>query len=176
MNAQLADIDYAAWIYTPGGDPTGTLAPYFATNMALAAVQLANDYVSLYPASPSNFNDYNGYNHPQQVIFNQQLLLNPGANANVLTNIDNDLSINSSNNPDILQRWLTVALFENYGPATAAAETFVGSTGNIKFLNPIYTSMVEAGRTAEATTWYNNNLSFYTPVTQDAISEILLLP
>ena len=176
VNSELAQINYADWIYVRGPDPTGTLAPFFATNAAMAAVNLANEYVTLGGASsPANFADYNSFNHPQQVIFNQQLLVNSGANNAVLTRIDGDLNINSSTNPDIQQRWFTVALFENYSPATAAAEAFVGSTGNNKFLNPIYNSMVEAGRTAEATTWYNNNLSFYTITTQKMISEILML-
>lgn len=56
---------------------------------------------------------------------------------------------------------------------TAPAQAFVGSTGNNKYLQPIYLALKDSGQNALGITWYDENVDFYTPTTKQMIEDIL---
>lgn len=100
VNSFLSMIDYEQWIYENGCDPTNTLN--FTVPTVTAAVNLANSYVSLNgTSSPANYQDYNTWPSNQRVVFVQTLMENSGINTNILSQIDDDLDITSSNDPEV---------------------------------------------------------------------------
>ena len=172
VNEILAMVDYEAWIYEVGLDPTGTLN--FTNSDSTNAENLALAYIALNgTSSPSNFADYNLYRSNQKVVFHQTLLHNLDTNTAILTQIDNDLNVTGSADPEVRQRWYSIGLYLNYNPVYTPAETWVGEMGRNKYLNSIYTALAESGQRNLGITWYTNNEDFYSPTSQELIKEIL---
>jgi hypothetical protein len=48
--------------------------------------------------------------------------------------------------------------------------------GRNKYIIPIYTALMDAGRSEEANQWNNDNIDFYCPITEHAIQNILNPP
>jgi len=172
VNEILAMVDYEEWIYEVGLDPTGTLN--FTNSDSTNAENLALAYIALDgTSSPSNFADYNLYRSNQKVVFHQTLLHNLDTNVAILTQIDNDLNVTGSADPEVRQRWYSIGLYLNYNPVYTPAETWVGEMGRNKYLNSIYTALSESGQRNLGITWYTDNEYFYSPTSQELIKEIL---
>ena len=172
VNEILAMIDYEEWIYEVGLDPTGTLN--FTNSATTAALNLANAYIALNgTGSPSNYADYNSFVSNQRVVFVQTILHNSDTNTAILTQIDNDLNITGSTDPEVRQRWYSIGLYLYFAPVYTPAETWVGQIGRNKYLNSIYEALSESGQNALGITWYRANQYFYSPVTQQLIEGIL---
>ena len=165
-------VDYEEWIYEVGLDPTCTLN--FTNSDSTNAVNLAMDYINLNgTSSPSNYQTYNGFRSNQKVVFHQTLLTDFNTNTAIITQIDNDLNITGTTDPEVRQRWYSIGLYLNYNPVYTPAETWVGQIGRNKYLNSIYRALAESGQGALGTAWYNTNEYFYSSTTQELIKEIL---
>ena len=172
VNDYLAMVDYEAWIYEVGNDPTGTLD--FTNSATTAALNLANAYITLNGASsPSNYQDYNSFVSNQKVVFHQTLLHSTDINTAILTRIDNDLNITSETDPEVRQRWYSIGLYLNYAPVYTPAQTWVGQMGRNKYINSIFLALSESGQRNLGISWYNTNSWFYSPTTQALITGIL---
>lgn len=91
VNSLLAQIDWDAWIFNVGPDPTGTLQAAFANQPSTDAINLANAYINLNgTGSPANYTDYNTWFSGQQVVFHQTLIAAIGTTMNngIMTKID----------------------------------------------------------------------------------------
>lgn len=91
--------------------------------------------------------------------------------------IDNDLDITNTQDPAVKQRWFALGIYLLYTPVNVPCETWVGSMGRNQFLAPIYEACAETGgsQLTMCTTWYNNNIDYYTPLTKIMIERILNL-
>lgn len=68
VNDILAMVDYEAWIYEVGLDPSGSLN--FTNTYTTAALDLANGYIALNgTGSPANYTEYNEFVSNQRVVF-----------------------------------------------------------------------------------------------------------
>jgi hypothetical protein len=113
-------VDYEEWIYEVGLDPTGTLN--FTNSDSTNAVDLAMAYISLNgTSSPSNYTTYNGFRSNQKVVFHQTLLTDFNTNSAIITQIDNDLNITGTTDPEVRQRWYSIGLYLNYNPVYTPA-------------------------------------------------------
>jgi leukotriene-A4 hydrolase len=115
VNQILEMVDYEAWIYEVGPEPTGTLD--FTNSMVTAAINLANAYIALNGGGqPAGYTNYNSWPSNQRVVFHQTLLWNTSSNAAIMGAIDADLSITSTTDPEIKQRWFSLGIYVNYNP------------------------------------------------------------
>lgn len=80
----------------------------------------------------------------------------------------------NSNNPEIMQRWYTIGIWLNYEPVFMPAEDWISSMGRLKYLEPIYQSLMDNGNTTVANDWYTNYGSFYSRTAQNAITMIVM--
>lgn len=90
VNDALAKVDYATWIYSINGDPSGTLN--FTNYQTNEANNLADAYIACNGngTSPAGYEAYNTWPANQKVVFMQQLMWG-FADAKVQQDIDNDL-------------------------------------------------------------------------------------
>jgi leukotriene-A4 hydrolase len=80
VNEVLSQIDWELWIYGVGPDPTMSLN--FTTANNSEAVQLALDYIALNgSANPPNWQAYEYWPSPSQVLFHDTLLDNVPSGA-----------------------------------------------------------------------------------------------
>jgi len=97
-------------------------------------------------------------------------------NIAIMTAIDNELGCTSEQDPEVKQRWYSTGLFLNYTNVTQPAFDWISSMGRNKYIIPIYTSLMDAGRSVEANQWNMDNIDFYCPITENAIQKILNPP
>jgi hypothetical protein len=86
-------------------------------------------------------------------------------NIAIMGRIDNDLSITTTKDPEVKQRWYSMGLYLNYQPVYTPAQTWVSQMGRLKYIKPVYASLVDSGQTTLAEQWYDANYSFYCSTT-----------
>ena len=92
-----------------------------------------------------------------------------------LTALDNQFHWNATGNSEIRFAWLSLALANHYPPADQSAEDFLTGQGRLKFVEPLYTLLMQQ------TGWgpplakqiYAEARPEYHPVTQAAIDSIV---
>lgn len=72
----------------------------------------------------------------------------PAVTNAVLTQIDNNLDITHSDDPEVLQRWLATCIYVGYtgNNVMGVAQTFVSTYGRMRYIFPIYRALVESGQ------------------------------
>lgn len=82
--------------------------------------------------------------------------------------------LTESPNPEILSAWLSVAVACDYQPAQDRAAAFLGETGRMKFLKPLYTAFVSStdGKT-RARAIFDGYRSSYHPIAQAVLTNLL---
>ena len=108
VNSILSMVNYEEWLYEVGLDPTGTLN--FTCDMTAVPLNLANAYANT-GNQPTNYTDYNAFTSAQRVVFLQTLMDNVNTDIDVITLIDEDLSITDSIDPEVMMRWYTIGLY-----------------------------------------------------------------
>jgi hypothetical protein len=173
-------VDYESWIYKQGPDPTDTLAILWNNNNEVqAAIALMNGYIACAGAcSPAGYQSYNAWPSNQRVIFLQTCLSTFQCNNAVQTRIDNDLDITGDTDPEVLQRWFTIALYNSYSPAYTPIQNWVSSQGRTKYMQPIFDACSEMGGSiyTMCVGWYNQNKYWWVPITKVLVQTLLFLP
>lgn len=93
--------------------------------------------------------------------------------ARVLGELDDAFALTRSGNAEILAQWLEVAVLRGYAPADARLEQFLRTVGRRKFLEPLYTALLTAGRKADAVRIYGQARAGYHPITQHTLDRLL---
>lgn len=60
-----------------------------------------------------------------------------------MTQIDKDLDITSSLDPECMQRWYPLGINVKYDPVMAPAQNFISLQGRMKYLTPIYQALLD---------------------------------
>jgi len=144
----LAKIDWQAWVYGPGPNPTNAGID-FTTAGAMAFEALADQYITLGGnASPSNFSAYLNTDDSQlQVIFLNRLMARIGdLSYKIMARIDADLNCTIAKNPEIGQRWFPMSIQLRYEVAYDNAHAYVSRQGRMKYILPVYQALVQNGR------------------------------
>jgi leukotriene-A4 hydrolase len=170
VNAVLAAMDWDAWIFNVGPDPTGTLN--FTNPYAQPAIDLANAYIANNGSgsSPNNYAAYFDWSSNQRQAFLDTLMgQTPGLmNVAIMQQIDNDLSITISKDPEVKWRWFSTGLYLGYSAVETPASTWVGQMGRNKYIFPIYAALLDNSATYGLTTfnaWWAENGYLYTSST-----------
>lgn len=95
-------------------------------------------------------------------------------NLTIMTAVDQDLCITECTaNPEINWRWYAMGVYLMYQPTQSYAERWVADTGRVKYVKPIYESLVESNQNSTAVEWRNNNVDFYQEITLTAIDNVI---
>jgi len=171
-------VDWKTWMTAPGPSPIAGSYLDFSTDDSKVAFKLAEDYANLQGPSPFNLQGFNAWYPNKQVLFVDRLLaLNSEGKITIriLESIDADLNITKTIQPEVMQRWFPLGIMNNYAPVFNHAKNFVSIQGRMKYLNPIYTSLVQNGHRDTAFEWFKMNEMFYHPIARATLKKILLL-
>lgn len=87
---------------------------------------------------------------------------------------DARFQLTDSTNPEILCSWLAVAVGCDYEPAVTRAEAFLGETGRMKFLKPLYAALLRSsGGKERARIVFERHASGYHPIAQTVLASLL---
>jgi leukotriene-A4 hydrolase len=91
-----------------------------------------------------------------------------------LAELDRAFNLTSSNNYEILQEWLLIAIESDYQTAFSRLEIFLMEVGRIKFLKPLYTHlMMSAAGASFSRLIYKRARPRYHPIARAAIDKIV---
>jgi len=90
-----------------------------------------------------------------------------------LAELDAAFSLTRSGNAEILAQWLELSVLRGYAPADARLEEFLRTVGRRKFLEPLYTALLTAGRRDDAVRIYRDARAGYHPITQHTLDRLL---
>lgn len=172
----LGKIDWDAWVKGPGANPPGN-GLNFETEGAQAFENLADMYIALNgDGSPANYTEYLNTKDPQlQVIFLNRLTDRQSSlTYKLMAKIDADLSVTAARNPEIGQRWFPLSIALKYQVAFDAAHNYVSYQGRMKYILPVYQSLVANGRRDLAYQWFIDNQNFYHPIALAKVRSIVL--
>lgn len=93
--------------------------------------------------------------------------------ASVLAELDDAYSLTASGNAEILAQWLEVSVLRGYAAADPRLEQFLRTVGRRKFLEPLYSALLAAGRKPDAVRIYERARAGYHPITQGSIDRLL---
>ena len=86
-----------------------------------------------------------------------------------MAQIDDDLDITSSDDPEIRQRWYSLGIYLQYDPVMEPAHTWVSEMGRNKYINSIYSALMYSGQGEIGTNWYTENENYYSYTTKQLI-------
>jgi leukotriene-A4 hydrolase len=90
-----------------------------------------------------------------------------------LAELDAAFSLTGSGNAEILAQWLELSVLRGYAPAEERLEQFLRTVGRRKFLEPLYTALLTAGRRDDAVRIYAEARAGYHPITQHTLDRLL---
>jgi aminopeptidase N len=94
--------------------------------------------------------------------------------AERLAALDGRFQLSKSGNAEILSAWLRLCVRSSYAPAYPAVEAFLTGQGRLKFVMPLYGTMLENQATRElATRIYEKALPGYHPITAGAVDGMM---
>lgn len=92
----------------------------------------------------------------------------------LLEKIDADLNVTLAPNPEIGQRWFPLAIALSYNVALPQAHHYVSYQGRMKYILPVYVSLVANNRRDLAYQWFLDNQNFYHPIALAKVRQIVL--
>jgi leukotriene-A4 hydrolase len=81
--------------------------------------------------------------------------------------------LTNTKDPECKQRWFPLGIKYGYTPTMEKAHEFISSQGRLKYLNPIYRSLIESGQKDLAIKWFKENEDFYHPLAVNSLSKLL---
>jgi len=73
-------------------------------------------------------------------------------------------------------RWYPTGLYLKYQAVYTNAQEWVGSMGRMKYLNPVYQSLVMSGQNSTAVAWNDLYAPTYSPIAEQNILAIINTP
>lgn len=100
-------------------------------------------------------------------------------NTAILSRIDNDLHCTNDTDPEVKQRWYPTCLYvsgisgSNYTAAYDPAFSWISSQGRMKYINPVYNSLMMSGQKNTAVAWNAANANFYSNLAEQGVLQII---
>ena len=91
----------------------------------------------------------------------------------MISKIDSDLNITNEINPEVGQRWFSLAIRANYRSAFNRAHQYVSTIGRQRYILPVYQALVKYGYRYLAYDWFMENKDKYHPETTMKIRKML---
>ncbi len=159
------------WVYGTGL-PENAVAP---DAQAFADVDGAAQAYGADGTLPSS-ETWTGWTGAEQQRFLQELPTEMSAEQ--LAALNQQLALSDSGNNEVLFLWLEAALRNEYQPAVAQAETFLGEVGRNKFVEPLFAALWETGSWGQpiARGIYDETRSGYHSYTRSKVDAIVGSP
>lgn len=160
-------LGFHEWIYEPG---LPAAAPRVESPALTSVEQKAAQWVE--GRIPAEGLALAGWNALELVYFLDALPLDLGAER--MGELDRCFGFTSSENSEVLRRWLVMSVRNRYQPADAALQDFLTTVGRRKHIKPIYEELVKSaeGR-LRAKAIYAQARRRYHPITQAAVDAIV---
>src|ERR1017187_928765 len=160
-------LGFHEWIYEPG---LPAAAPRVESGALTSVEQKAAQWVE--GRIPAEGLALAGWNALELVYFLDALPLDLGAER--MGELDRCFGFTSSENSEVLRRWLVMSVRNRYQPADAAVQDFLTTVGRRKHIKPIYEELVKSaeGR-LRAKAIYAQARRRYHPITQAAVDAIV---
>eukprot|EP00347_Sterkiella_histriomuscorum_P017996 403347183 len=163
----LNAINWEAWIKQGGQNPPEWKIS-FSTDSTKISEKLADDYIALQGTGHPKDHSISDLDSQNMVVFLNRLIARQNElNYNIMALIDSAQVSLQGNNPEIMFRWLPLAISmgyeEAYGDSKSRAHNFVSQNGRIDYIYPIYKQLVRSGRKDLAFKWFSEFKNFYHP-------------
>jgi aminopeptidase N len=162
-----ARLQLDRWVYQPG-IPDNAARPDPAAFAAVDAALRAYEAGGAAAAVP-----FTGWNWAERVRFLKAL---PRRQSEArLAELDRAFHLTDSGNAEVLFAWLRLALANRYAPAVPAAERFLGGMGRMRFVVPIFETLIGEGDWGRpiAERLYARTRPAYHSVTRDRVDRLL---
>mmetsp|Transcript_38215 Transcript_38215/g.58290 ORF Transcript_38215/g.58290 Transcript_38215/m.58290 type:complete len:377 (+) Transcript_38215:839-1969(+) len=165
-------INWHAWVVQPGVPP---VIQDFTTEALNQSQALADEYIQLNgTASPANYSAFDKYYSTLKVIFIEELNSNSdNLTIPILQKIDADYNLTNTLDPECKQRWYPLGIRQNFTDVIEPAHKFISSVGRLKYLTPIYQSLIDTDQVALGQQWLEENADFYHPQAYAKIAKML---
>jgi len=120
----------------------------FSTDSGKSFENLADEYIALGgESSPDDYNLYLETTNPNlKVIFLNRLTEKTSdVTYKILAKVDADYNCTYDANPEIGQRWFPLTNAHSYSEALDSMHSYVSNQGRMKYINPVYQSLVDNG-------------------------------
>jgi leukotriene-A4 hydrolase len=155
------------WVFAPG-------LPASAPRVHSAALAAVEDSARQWLAGSISLDDLKLDDWSAQEVLDFLESLPIAVGAARMAELDRRAKFTRSQNNEILQRWLAMAVRNRYEPAYAALEVFLLTVGRRKYLKPLYSELVKSEDTRErALAIYEKARPHYHPITQAVIDDIV---
>jgi leukotriene-A4 hydrolase len=164
--AKFRDLKVQEWVYEPG-------LPSNAVEVRSAAFEKVDQAVAaLGQGTPASQIQTQGWTTHHWLHFLRSL---PSpSNLQTMAQLDDAFHFSDSNNSEILNAWLLLAVQSRYEPAYPALERFLTGMGRRKFLQPLYAELAKTPEGTEmALRIYKKARPGYHSVARQTVDEIL---
>lgn len=170
----MAAINWDQWVNQPGMPPQTF---DFTTASMNKSIVLADQYIQLLgKKTPSKAFSYLSFPSNVRVVFVERLYEQRSRlSKNIIKRIDDDLNITNSSNPEVCSRWFKLGIRLSYRPAMKKAQQFVSSQGRLKYIIPIYQTLLDNKQRSVAINWFESNKKFYHPIAISKLESMLKL-
>ena len=160
-------LELDRWVYQPG-IPDNAARPDPAAFAAVDAAVAAFDAGGAAQALP-----FASWNWAERVRFLKAL---PRRQSEArLAELDHAFGLSQSGNAEVLFAWLRLALANRYAPAVPAAEHFLSAMGRMRFVAPLFETLVQQGDWGRpiAERLYARTRAAYHSVTRERVDRLL---
>ena len=169
----MKQIDWYTWLKIAGLPPK---TANFTTQQANDATALAEAYIKGdgKDPSPKGYEKFKDWFSILKQRFILHLIESEGrVHAGIIAKIEADLQISSIKAASIRCYWNWVQISSRYQNAPyASAETFLGTNGRMKYINPVYKAINKVNP-GEAKRIFAKYRSFYHPIAVAAVENII---
>ncbi len=160
------EVSAERWIYQPGVPEN---APSFESTRLTALTELAAGWSE---DSRPDVDQAKAWPVAEWLVYLGALP--KGVTADECRWLDERFELTQSNNAEILCRWLTIALDAGYPPALDKVGEFLGTTGRMKFLKPLYGALTKRATSRSlASELYARYQDRYHPIARAGLEALL---
>lgn len=161
----MDSINIQAWVYGPGIPSNAPRADKERFNKVQASLESF-----LKGTSPQNLETQQWTSH--EWLYFIRMLPKPMP-LSQMEALDEAFHFTHTGNSEIACAWFITSIAANYTPAYKELEKFVSTVGRRKFIEPIYTEMMQTGKTQMAQNLYKKYRNNYHPLAQNTIDKIV---
>eukprot|EP00474_Spongospora_subterranea_P009862 CRZ10320.1 hypothetical protein [Spongospora subterranea] len=165
---KLSEIDWEAWLYSPGMPP---VEPKFDQSMLSVVDAAARSWADSCPCDLSKFTS-------SQIVIFLDCLLEKSSKLNIslLEKIEAKCHFTEQCNAEIKLRWFQLCLSLKYEPIVDHVVKFITTQGRMKYVRPLYRCLFASGFATEtAVATFKKHRQFYHPIAEKMISHDLKL-
>eukprot|EP01017_Pseudomicrothorax_dubius_P015177 TRINITY_DN1759_c0_g3_i2.p1 TRINITY_DN1759_c0_g3~~TRINITY_DN1759_c0_g3_i2.p1 ORF type:complete len:666 (-),score=201.56 TRINITY_DN1759_c0_g3_i2:90-2087(-) len=161
--SKLNEVNWKVWLEAPG-IPTKTID--FTTHLIDDATALADEFIKAAGSVPSDSDKWKDFESNQKVIHLNHILANKDKiNVAVLqAHYEVYAQDLGGKNAEIFTPWIRSCIFLGFTQRFQEMQYFLSNVGRMKYIRPIYQTLVAAKQRDLAITIFKQNENFYHPI------------